>query len=230
MGKKVLLGCFVAFLVAVVGGGIVFYQFVYKPGREMVRAGVEQVQGFARLGELEEMNADIENRSGYTPPADAELTTAQVERFLAVHRSVREALGPRWQQLEQSWNTETGPNPGESGSEPGLGDVLAFWRDVGDVATEAKRAQVAALNAHDFSQQEYEWVRKQVYLALGSGAVAVSLDEVARAVREGGLTQLEDLSKGREALERQAPQHNVELVEPHREELQAWAPLAFLGL
>lgn len=228
MGKKVLFGCLVAFLVAVVGGGILFYQFVYKPGREMVRAGVEQVKGLASLGELEEMNAEIDDHSPYAPPADGELTPEQVERFLAVHRGVREALGPRWQQLEQRWEAESGAAAG--GGEPGLGDVLAVWRDLGTVATEAKRAQVAALNAQDFSQQEYEWVRNQVYLALGSGAMAVSLDEVSRALREGGLEGLDTLSTGNEELERQVPQRNVELVEPHREELQEWAPLALLGL
>jgi hypothetical protein len=108
--------------------------------------------------------------------------------------------------------------------------LIGFWRDLGGVATEAKRRQVEALNEQGFSLAEYQWVREQAYLALGMESLAVGFGELVTAARDGGISGMEDLARRQEQADQAVPPENRALVEPHREELAEWAPLALLGL
>jgi hypothetical protein len=225
MAKKIILGCAIVLVLGAVAGGFVLYQFVYKPGRELVRAGGEAVKSVTRLEEIARLDDEVADRSPYAAPADGLLAAGQVERFVAVQREVRERLGPRWGVLEAKYEAREGP-----GREPGLGDLMTFWRDLGDLVLEAKQTQVEAINRAGFSLAEYRWVREQVYLALGLEVFTLGVDEVLTMAREGGMEGVEEMERQRDALRERAPAQNVDLVEPHREELQEWAPLALLGL
>lgn len=212
--RNVLLGCGCVVLLAVVGGGAAFYFFVVRPGQE----------AFAKLEELSRIEEGVEDRSPHDPPADRRLTAGQVERFIAVHQAVREDLGPRWSELEQLHESADG----ESGQQPSFREIVGFWSDLGGLAVDAKRRQVQALNEQGFSLAEYEWVREQVYLALGMDALA--LEDVVAAAREGGFQGAGEIAREQERIEAAVPPENRELVEPYREQLQEWAPLAILGL
>jgi hypothetical protein len=212
--RNVLLGCGCVVLLAVVAGGAAFYYFVFRPGQQV----------FAKVEELSRIEEGVEDRSPYTPPADRRLTEGQVERFIAVHQAVREDLGPRWSELEGRYEDADG----EPREDPSFREILGFWSDLGGIAADAKRRQVAALNEQGFSLAEYEWVREQVYLALGIEAMA--LDDVVAAAREGGFGGAEEIAREQERVEAAVPPENRALVEPYREQLQEWAPLAMLGL
>ena len=108
--------------------------------------------------------------------------------------------------------------------------MIGFWRDLGGLASEAKRRQVEALNEQGFSVAEYEWVREQVYLALGMDTLAVGLDDVVSAAKEGGFGAMEELARKQEEADRAVPPENRALVQPYREQLEEWAPLAMMGL
>lgn len=220
--RNVVLGCAVVLLLAVIAGGVAFYYFVWTPGRELIASGSEAFETIEELGRIEE---GVEDRSPYSPPADRRLTEAQVDRLIAVQQSVRGDLGPRFEELEARYDSRTG---GEA--EPSIREVLGFWRDLGGLATEAKQRQVEALNEQGFSLGEYEWVREQAYLALGMDTLAVGLDDVMTAAREGGVSGMEDLADQQERADQAVPPENRALVEPHRERLEEWAPLALLGL
>lgn len=220
--RNVVLGCAVVLLLAVVAGSFLFYQFVWKPGREMIASGTEAFGTFEELARLEE---DVEDRSSYSPSADGLLTAAQVERFLAVQRTVRDDLGPRWQEIEDRYEDAESP-----AAEPSFTEMLGVWRDLGGIATDAKRRQVEALNEQGFSLAEYQWVREQAYLALGLESLAIGMGEVVTAARDGGIPGVEDLARRQEEADQAVPPENRALVEPHREELAEWAPLALLGM
>lgn len=220
--RNVVLGCAVVLLLAVIAGGVAFYYFVWTPGRALIASGTEAFATIEELGRLEE---GIEDRSPYTPPADRRLTAAQVDRLIAVQQSVRGDLGSSFEELEARYDSRTGGD-----TDPSIREVLGFWRDLGGLATEAKRRQVEALNEQGFSLAEYEWVREQAYLALGMETLAVGLDDVVTAARDGGLSGMEELSRRREQADQAVPPENRALVEPHREQLAEWAPLALLGL
>lgn len=221
--RNVVLGCAVVLLLAFVAGGFAVYHFVWKPGKAMVAGGVEVVQKVEELARIEEEG--VEDRSPYAPPADRRLTAGQVERFVAVGRQVRGALGPRFADLERRVEGFEA-----AGREPSLGELIDLWRQLGDLALEAKREQVAALNAQGFSLGEYEWVREQVYLGLGFEQEVAGLDELAGALRERGLDGLEELSRHERRLGEAAPPETRALVEPYRGELEEWLPLALLGM
>lgn len=234
MGKKVFLGCAVVLLLAMVAGGWAVYEYVYKPGKEMIVAGKQYVESLSGLGDVVELEEAVEDRSEYLPPESGELDAGQVERFLDVQRSVREDLGARWDELTRRYEGRA------EGREPNLQEVLAFWGDLTETAKAAKRAQVEALNAHGFSSEEYRWVKRQVYAAAGAEALAIDLSQVVEAAKEGRFDDLRQMAErygedesGDEVggdVPDWVPRRNVELVEPHRDELRRAAPLALLGV
>ena len=236
MGKKIALGCAVVLVLAMVVGGIAFYQFVYKPGKEMLVAGKEYVESLSGLGEVVELEEGVEDRSAYAAPESGELAPEQVERFLAVQRTVRDDLGARWGELTREYESRP------EGREPTLQEMLDFWSDLTETAKAAKRAQVEALNEQRFSTEEYRWVKRQVYAAAGAEALAVDLSQVVEAAKEGRFDDLRAMAErygdgGGEGNDAEVggevpdwvPRRNVELVEPHRDELRRAAPLALLG-
>ena len=103
--KKILAGCLIVAVIAMIGFGVAGF-YAYRAARPMIESAgdyMERAREMARLGER------VANRAPYMPPANGELTPAQVERFLAVQTRVRDELGERWSEIEK----QVGGNPGE---------------------------------------------------------------------------------------------------------------------
>jgi len=205
--KKFAIGCFgVLVVLALVGGGITWFK-VIKPGMEF--AG-----GIAELGQrYSELNDSIENRSAYAPPPDGVLTETEFNRFLASQRSMRNQLEGRMEELQQKYE-DLEQEIDQRGGQASISDMMGAYSDLTDLLIDAKQAQVDALNSQDFSLQEYNWVRGQVYRALGE-SVAVA------AIGESGSTQ---------SVNTTVPDETLEMVAPHREELMQTYALAWWGL
>jgi hypothetical protein len=205
------------FIVVCVVGGTLGYLYVIRPAREYIAS-------FAQLGQIADLNKTVANQASFTAPDDGELTEAMVDRFVKVQEGMETTLGLRFAQLKTKYD-EIERMQKEENRKPTLGEVLAALKDLTGVIVEAKRAQVAALNANDFSLEEYDWVRDQVYGAAGITLVQMNLGEMADAARQGG---------GRVPLDTTSPsdvpQRNKELVKPYAEQLQHWMALGFFGL
>jgi len=184
--KKFVIGCLgVLVVLAVVGGGIAWFK-VIKPGMEF--AG-----GIAELGrEYSEINESIENRSGFTPPADGVLGEDRFQRFLSAQRRMRDQLEGRLKELEDKYESLEAELE-ERGGQAGVGEMM---------------------DAYGFSLQEYNWVREQVYRAIGESVAVAAIANGA----EGG------------DFETSVPEATRALVEPHREELLEGHALAWWGL
>lgn len=208
--KKFAIGCFgVVVLLAVGGVGVVWFKF----GDE-ITTGINTVSGWAQLApKIEELNESIENRSGFSPPADGELTEQMLGRFLAAQRSMRNQLESRLEELQQKYEAME-QEIDERGGQASISEMLSAYGDLTELLVDAKRAQVEALNSQGFSLQEYNWVRGQVYRALGE-SVAVA------AIAESGTATTYETTVSEETRE---------LVEPHREELMESYVLAWWGL
>ena len=206
--KNFAIGCLAALVVlAVAGGGIAWFK-VIKPGMEF--AG-----GIAELGrEYSELNESIDNRSGFTPPAEGELNEDRFQRFLAAQRQMRNELEGRLSELQEKYESLE-DEIDERGGQAGLGDMMAAYGDLTGLLIDAKRAQVEALNSQNFSLQEYTWVRDQVYRAIGE---SVAVAAVSNGAGRGG------------EYETSIPEATREMVEPHREELLEGHALAWWGL
>jgi len=205
--KNFAIGCLAVLVVlAVAGGGIAWFK-VIKPGMEF--AG-----GIAELGrEYSELNDAIENRSGFTPPTDGELDEDRFQRFLAAQRQMRDELEGRLEALQDKYEALEAEID-QRGGQAGVGDMMDAYGDLTGLLIDAKRAQVQALNARDFSLQEYNWVRERVYRAIGE---SVAVAAISNGAEGGG------------EFEASIPESTREMVEPHREELLEGHALAWWG-
>lgn len=216
MGKKILIGCLALLLIGTIAGGFAFYFWVYLPGRDYVAS-------FAQLGQIEELNERVVNQEPFASD-DELLEPRQVERFVAVQRTIRAGLGTRLQSLEQKYKT-VGRELESQTRQPSIGELLTFLRDVSQLYTDVKSLQVEALNEQGFSLSEYQWVRSRFYNAAGVNFFSFSLESLVEAVQAGEVPEM-----GEELGEEAAPQRNRQLVEPYQEEVPEWLAFAWLGI
>ncbi|MEX0916456.1 MAG: hypothetical protein WDZ60_11205, partial [Wenzhouxiangellaceae bacterium] len=203
--KNFAIGCAGVLLVlTVVGGGIAWFK-VIKPGMEF--AG-----GIAELGkEYSELNESIDNRSGFNPPSDGELSEDRFQRYLAAQRQMRTELEGRLEELQAKYESLE-KEIDERGGQAGIGDMMGAYSDLTDLLIDAKGAQVEAINTQEFSLQEYNWVRDQVYRALGESVAVAAIAANPDASGE---------------FEASVPEATREMIAPHREELMEMHVLAW---
>ena len=143
-----------------------------------------------------------------TPPAataaGTPLTARDVQRFLAVRREVRAALGGSFEQLQQVW---TDLQQGQSPNILTLAQVLG--RVSGSVGA-ARTAQAQALAREGLSAERYAEVRGAVNRALG--VPDIDFAQAAEALRAGRLPDLSTTVRAATPQER-------DLVAPYRAEL-----------
>lgn len=205
MGKFVA-GCLIVLVVVVVGGGGVAYFMFLKPGMDFAGDVVRFGQ------EFQEINEGLEDRSRFQPPSSGALDEDRFQRFLGAQGQMRERLSARLSELEAKYETIQA-DLDAADAEPSMRQMANAYRDLGDLLLEAKRAQVEAINDHDFSLEEYTWTRNQVYRAIGQQVAVAGVGEEGNA----GAGSSVDAD-------------TVALVEPHTEELMETHVLAWWGL
>lgn len=199
------------------GGAAALYVLVYVP---FVGPLLEKGQQLERLKTL---NEKIERQKSFSPPADTHLTEAQVDRFLAVQRTVYDSVHTRLQdavatiqKLEQK---------DQSGEEPSFSAVTDWLSSFSEALTAAKRVQVRALNTHEFSFSEYRWIRKQVFHAAGWTVPPLGVES---AMGQSGAGLYMDREK--KPFTDPVPADNRELVAPHRNTIDSLDIVARFGL
>jgi hypothetical protein len=230
--KKILAGCVIVLAIALVSFGVAgFYAFRWaRPMIESTASYLDRAREMSRLADR------ITNKSPYVPPVNGQLIATQVERFVAVQTRVRDELGERWSAIEtksaeiRQKATEGADNTDTRirGRDLTLAELTSVFSDLAGIYTEARRAQVNALNIHKFSDAEYTWVRRRVYEAAGVEiAGGIDLSKFEELAREGAMKSnvtLPDLPKPK------VPEANLKLVKPHLAKIKEWVPMAFLGL
>lgn len=221
--KKVLIGCGIVILIAMVGFGAAMF-YAYRAMKPMIDNAASYMDK-ARI--VEKLGAAITNKAPFAPPENGELTTAQVERFLAVQSRVRSELGDKWDEVEKK-SAAIKARTDKNRNDWTLAEFTQVFNDIANIWIEARRAQVDALNVQKFSESEYQWVRMRVYEAAGvhlAGNMNLSMiEELARdnASKTGMELPPMELPK--------IPEKNLELVKPHAAKIKEWIPMAALGL
>lgn len=221
--KKVLAGCLIVLVIALIGFGAAgYYAFRWaQPMIESTGEYIDRARQMARLGDR------IHNRAAYVPPSSGELTASQVDRFVAVQTRVRDELGARWTEIETK-SAEIREKTQNNRRQLTFSEFTSVLSDISNIYMEARRAQVDALNVQNFSDAEYTWVRNRVYEAAGmevaSGIDMSKLEALARESAMKSNVKLPDIEKP------DVPQANIRLIKPHLDKLKAWIPLAALGL
>lgn len=220
--KKLLIGCLV---ILVLGGALlgVGAYFLYRAASPVVQNAREYLDRFSQLRELDKQ---IKNQSPYSAPQNGELSKEQVDRFTRVQDHMRATLGQRFEEIEAKYKHLKGN--ADSSRQPTFGEMFSALGELAGVVTEARRAQVNALNQEGFSSSEYAWVKSRVYQAAGvelSGAI--DFEKMAEAARKGtGIDAIRVPEQPMTAV----PAKNRELVKPHVKRMDEWLPLAFFGL
>lgn len=223
MVKKILTGCVIVAVIAMLGFGVAGY-YAYRLAAPMLENAGDYV---ARAREISRLGDRVANKTPYVPPRTGELTTSQVERFVAVQGRVRSELGNRWTEMETK--SEAIRKRTESHEMLSFAEVREIFSEVAGIYTEARRAQVNALNIHKFSDEEYIWVKRRVYEAAGMHA-ASSFDFSAIENLAGGGAEKADARLLKDQPPLRVPEANIKLVKPHSARLKEWMAMAVLGL
>ena len=220
--KKILAGCLIVAVIAVIGLGVAGF-YAYRIAKPMLQDAGDYV---ARAREIAQLGDRLTYKGPYEAPANNELTPTQVERFLAVQARVKSDLGHQWDEIAAT-SAEL-KNKTDGNQHLSFSDVTSLFKDVANIYTDARRAQIMALNTQRFSQAEYDWVRRRVWEAAGM-QVAKGLDmkAITDLARQGGADAQIDVP---EVPMPDVPPKNIVLVQPHLAKLKDWLPLAMLGL
>lgn len=213
-------GCLGVFVIVVAIAGVLAWLFVARP----------VMNGLETFREIHQTNERIENRASYDPPATGELTRSQVERFVAVQRSISEEMKQRLEELEQKY--EQVHNQWDQ-RDPTVREALGVWRDLGQLYADAKTTQVEALNEQGFSLEEYRFVRHSFYQAFGYDLIPYNLDSIAQAASEGDVgvgMDFEQFRAEQSQISEETLANNRELVAEYADGAEDWLAFAWWGL
>jgi len=214
--KKILIGSGIFAGLLAMGGAVGSYYVYHRIS--------STIGGFAQLAKVPELERSVRNRSPYQPPRSGELTREQVERYLRVEQAIRASLGARAQDMQQKYRSLLAKKEATAVDLP---DLVAAYGDLAKAYLEAKRVQVRALNQAGFSLDEYRWIRRQSYAALGLPMMDLDIAQMVKDARAGRQTAP---PVGPMTVGPSGPEANQELVKAHRKELEDYAGLAFFGL
>ncbi len=202
--KKFLIGCLAVFAILGVVGGYFGYRFIYKPAQQVIKSA----EKFTQIADLEKQ---VQNIQDFVTPDESLLNQAQVERFMQVQSQMRESLKEKLDTLESKYKELESKKDNLN-----IMQTLQGYRDMLNLILEAKKAQIAALNAQGFSLGEYKWVKEQVMAASGFPFKGI---DWSNPEAEPSLLNLQD-----------SPQANIDLVAPFKETLEQTLGLSFFGL
>lgn len=221
--KKILGGCLIVLAIAMVGFAVAGY-YAYQAAKPMLSSAADYV---AKARELSRLGDNVSNKRPFVPPASGELTSAQVDRFVAVQGRVRSELGNRWDDIE-SKSADIRKRTEGNQRELSFSELTSVFSDIANIYIEARKVQVNALNVHKFSDGEFAWVRRRMYEAAGmeiAGGLDMSaFEDMAREGAQKTGVKLPDMPKP------EVPPANLKLVKPHTAKLKEWLPMAMLGL
>ena len=220
--KKLVIGCGLALFIVGITAAVAGYYFVVRPARAFMASMTE-------LSEVADLETALTNTSPFTAPSDATLSAPQVQRFMAVQSAVKTRLGTRFEELKTKYDQLDGEmNEGKRTIR--LTEAVGAYRDLFGLIADARTAQVEALNAQNFSQDEYRWVRLRVFEAAGLSVSGVDLSELVDKVKQGDFELPSSTDANMDTPGRGVPEQNKTLVAPHAAQLKEWVPFAVFGL
>jgi hypothetical protein len=221
--KKILAGCLVVLVVAMVGFAVAGY-YAYRWAQPMIQSAGDSLE---RAREMSRLGDRIANKSPYVPPPNGELTESQVDRFLAVQTRVRDEMGARWAEIERK-SAEIREKT-KDGRELTFTEFTTVFSDLAGIYMDARREQVNALNVHKFSDAEYWWVRLRVYEAAGMEITnGMDLSKIEQLARDNGIST--SLRFEVDNAKPKVPPANLKLVKLRLAKIKEALPLAVLGL
>jgi hypothetical protein len=216
--KKFAIGCAIVLVVLLVIGGIGAY-FVYQ------KIGAPALKFAKSVQEVSEIEKQVKNTSSFTEPENGELTEEMVSRFVKVQSHIQTKLGKRMDDLKATYE-KLDKTLGAEKRDASFSEAMGALGDLTTLMVEAKKAQVEGLNDVGFSVKEYDWIRVQVYSAVGVVAGTFDMKAMAEQAQAGKVEAPGGADKEQLL---NVPEKNKALVAPYEKQLKEWAPLAFFG-
>jgi hypothetical protein len=216
--KKFVIGCLVVFALLCVVAGVGGYFFYSR----ILRPGIDFGKSMAAVADIEK---DIKNTAAFSTPASGELSEEMVSGFVKIHEHMQAQLGPRMDALKATYDKLDQTLKAEN-RKASVTEVMGALKDLSTLLAEAKRAQVEGINQAGFSLKEYEWVRTQVFAAVGVVAGGFDVQKLAEQARSGNVI----IPSAEKEPVGDVPAKNKELVAPYEKQLKDWAAFAFFGL
>jgi hypothetical protein len=216
--KKFAIGCAVVLVLLLIAGaigGYVLYKRFVGPMAQFVTS----------MQQVTEIEKEIKNTSSFTAPESGELTGEMVSRFVKVQDHMQSKLGKRMDELKATYDKLDKELKAES-RQASFTEAMGALGDLASLLVDTKKAQVEGLNEAGFSIKEYEWVRSQVYAAVGIVAAGFDVKKLAEQAKAGNV---EGLRGGDTESLPDVPEKNRELVAPYESKQKDWAPFAFFG-
>lgn len=198
--KKILTGCLVVLLLALVGA-VAGWWFILRP---MWNAGLEGAKEWVSAVDL---GSDITNQSPYDPPVDGRMTPAQAEAFVRVQKRIAADMGPDLARLARQAGDRA-----QGGAAPSLADLGNAYGELAGSVTKLRAAQAAGVNEVGLSREEYAWIRRQSLAAMSQ---LVPMPDAGDVAGLAGLPGLPDFTAPEDAASLEAARHNAELLRPH---------------
>ncbi len=202
--KKFLIGCLAIFVLVGAVGGFFAYKFVYRPAQQLIKSA-------EKFGQIADLEKQVQNVQDFITPEGNLLSQAQVNRFMQVQNQMRDNLKEKLDVLESKYKELENKQDNLN-----IKQTLEGYGDLLKLILEAKKAQIAALNAQGFSLNEYKWVKEQVMAASGIPFKGI---DWSNPEAEPKLLNLQN-----------SPQANIDLVTPFKETLEKTLGLSFFGL
>jgi vacuolar-type H+-ATPase subunit I/STV1 len=216
--KKFAIGCAIVLVLLLVVGGVASY-FIYQ-------RFVGPIAKFAtNMQQVTEIEKQVKNTSSFTAPENGELTQEMVSRFVTIQSHMQSKLGTRMAELKATYDKLDKTLNAEQ-RQASFTEAMGALRDLATLLVDTKKAQVEALNQADLSLSEYEWIRSQVYAAVGIVAAGFDVKKLAEQAKAGNV---QGLTGGEKEPLPAVPEKNKELVAPYEKQLKEWAPFAFFG-
>jgi len=214
--KKLAIGCGVVALVLVVAVSVVLYVAASRARTYLRESGVAE--------SLQTLSKGVNNTSPFTPPANGDLTSDTVRRFVAVHDAIVAKLGPRFNEIAAMQDDMLRREQAEHRKSTSAEDFKNVTAMMGFIL-QAQGAWVDGLNQQRFSMDEYQWVRGHVYAAAGLNVVEL----VDRSFSGNGQTD-RVVTRPIPGSADPVSQRNKAIVAPFLPKLKESAALAFFGL
>ena len=178
-----------------------------------------------QIAELSTLNDRLTNRTLYAPPSDGLLTSAQLDRFARVQGSMLDDLDSGYQLLHERAEKLHGIRSEKSSSQAlTIREAILLFKDLGPILSDAKTAQIDALNSEGFSMSEYRWVRERLYRSLGFTRVNNYLEDFDEAMKGETTAELKPLPAAEE------PGANLDLAALYSDSADTWFPFLVFGL
>lgn len=206
-----LIGIGVAVVLLVAGLGTLAYFFLVRPAQNFVQ----------EFGKALQLEAQLPS-TPYTPPASGLVSSQQVERLASVQQAVVQGLGDTYTNLQQRFGQLADQVSGQATLD--YRTVLDLFGQSTNLLVQAKELQVNAALQAGFSQQEYQWVRQQIYSALNLGIPQIDPQQVLEQIRQGNFETVVPL------LQVPGLPLNKEQAAPYLEQFRNFYALTWFGL